>query len=213
MNGTEYKRKYTATFNRSTYYKDLINNHNHPIKPSKHIGRYKTLSKCLSCFKIGNKWDYATRLRLYCNKDCENNYKIKYAVDNNIRIKSKRRNKKETENDFTTAMRRKIFQNDLLKPNEDLILKAIEKFEVDIRNCDYICPECIRPIERKKNLIGDIRYNKSFGYNVELTHIDHNPNINNIEFDSNFNIVSKSVKYKCSNCHSLEFKQTNINKE
>ena len=194
-------RKYTPKFVRKSYYDNLIENHNHPIKNN------KTLSKCLYCEKVGNKWDYKTQHRLYCSDECKLNYRVKFAVDNNIKTKSKRRNGAEITNDFSRSIVRKIFEHDLLKPNKKLIKLAIEKFILDVYLADYLCPECLRPVELKKNLRGDVQNTRSFGYNVELTHIEHDRNINEIEFDDDFNIISKSVMYKCSNCHSLEYKQ------
>ena len=131
----------------------------------------------------------------------------KWAIDNNIKTTTKRRNTKESNNDFPNSIRKKIFEHDLLKVDDDLIKLAIDKFITDIKNVDYLCKKCLRPVELKKNLRGNKKYNKSFGYNVELSHIEHNPNINNIKFDNDFNIVSKSVEYICSNCHSLEYTQ------
>ncbi len=202
-------RKYTPAIDKKSYYEDLIKNHNHPIKPSKQIGRYKTVMKCLQCEKIGTEYKYQSALRLFCNKLCKDNYHVKFIMDNNIRTKSKR-SSGIIENDFPRVIRRKIFEHDLLKPNKELIKLAIEKFKRDINKCDYICSECLRPIELKKNLRENIKYSKSLGYNVELTHIKHNPYENNIKFDNDFNIISKSVKYKCSNCHALEYTQPKL---
>ena len=195
---------YTPKFDRKSYYDNLINNHNHPSKNN------KTVMKCLHCKKIGTEWKYKTEHKLYCNDDCKLNYRVKFAVDNNIKIITKRRGNKEVKNDFPHSIRKKIFEHDLLKPNKELIKLAIEKFKRDINKCDYMCSECLRPIELKKNLRGNKKYNKSFGYNVELTHIKHNPYENNIKFDNDFNIISKSVKYKCSNCHALEYTQPKL---
>ncbi len=206
-------RAYTPKMDRKKYYDNLIQNHNHPVKPSKHKGRYLTVSKCLYCGELGTKWDYKTQLKLYCNDDCKLNYRVKFAVDNNLKTKSKRRNGKEVQNDFSMSIRRKIFDHDLLKPNKELIKLAIEKFILDINLADYLCKKCLRPVELKKNLRGYVQNTRSFGYNVELAHIEHNPNINEIEFDNDFNIISKSVEYICSNCHSLDYTQPIKEKE
>ena len=194
-------RSYTPKFDRKSYYDNLIKNHNHPISKN------KTVLKCLQCGAIGNEWKYKTELKLYCSDDCKNNYRVKFAIDNNIKTTTKRRNTKESNNDFPNSIRKKIFEHDLLKVDDDLIKLAIDKFITDIKNIDYLCKKCLRPVELKKNLRGNKKYNKSFGYNVELSHIEHNPNINNIKFDDDFNIISKSVEYICSNCHSLEYTQ------
>jgi len=201
-------RTYTPKFDRKSYYEDLIENHNHPIKPSKQKGRYKTIMKCLYCGTLGTEWKYKNYLKLYCNDDCKLNYRVKFAVDNNLKTTTKRRNNKEVKNDFSMSIRKKIFEHDLLKPNKELIKLAIEKFIVDINKCDYICSECLRPVELKKNLRSKyLNSNKSFGYNVELTHIEHNPYENDIKFDNDFNIIEKTVMFKCANCHSLEYTQ------
>ena len=199
-------RTYTPKFDRKSYYEDLIENHNHPIKQTKHVGRYKNVMKCLYCGTLGTEWKYKNYLKLYCNDDCKLNYRVKFAIDNNLKTTSKRRNNKEIKNDFSLSIRRKIFEHDLLKPNKELIKLAIDKFITDIKNVDYLCKKCLRTVELKKNLRTKyLNSNKSFGYNVELSHIKHNPYENNIKFDDDFNIISKSVEFICSNCHSLEY--------
>ena len=198
---------------RSGYYKDLIKNFNHPLKENKTINFCRFCKK--TAFETGTLssnnllWDYITYQSFYCSDICKVKFSAKFAYDNDIRVLSKRRNGLDVKNDFTLSQRRLIFEHDLLKPNEDLILKAIEKFKIDIRNCDYICTECLRPIEKKYNLLSkkykdNKSYNRSFGYNVELTHIEHKPKDNSIKFNDDMEIVEKSVKFKCANCHSLE---------
>ena len=196
-------RKYTPTIDKKSYYDNLIENHNHPIKPSKQIGRYKTVMKCLQCEKIGTEYKYQSALKLFCSKLCKDNYHVKFIMDNNIRTKSKR-SSGTVENDFPRVIRRKIFEHDLLKPNKALIKLAIEKFILDINLADYLCKKCLRPVELKKNLRDNIKYSRSLCYNVELSHIEHDPYKNEIEFDDDFNIISKSVEFICDNCHSLE---------
>ena len=131
LKGHIFHNKNYVIISRSDYYKDLIENHNHPIKEN------KTINYCRFCKKSAYEtkalssnnllWDYITYQSFYCSNICKVKFSAKFSYDNGVKVVSKRRNRKDIKNDFPLSQRRLIFEHDLLKPNEDLISKAIEK--------------------------------------------------------------------------------------